>query len=85
MKMQDAQKLKQYSTFYLSRDIPISEITQKSSKAVELLGVYGLHCTNCFFNASDTVENGAKMHGMSDEEIDSMIEEINFELEKDSK
>lgn len=81
MKIQDARKLKKDSTFYLSRDLPISEITEKSPKAVELLGMYGLHCTNCFFNAQDTVENGAKMHGMSDEDIDSMIEEINKELE----
>ena len=85
MKFQDAQKLKKDSRFFISRDLPILEITDKSPKAVELLSMYGLHCTNCFFNGQDTLENGAKMHGMNDQDIDLMIEEINLELEKESK
>ncbi len=82
MKMIDAQKLKKDSTFYLSRDILVSEIMDKSPRAVELLALYGLHCTNCFFNSTDTIENGAKMHGMEDQAIDSMLYEINTELAK---
>lgn len=82
MKISDARKLKDDTTFYLSRDFPICEIADKSTKAVELLALYGLNCANCYFNATDTIENGAKMHGMSDEEIDIMIEEINEELAK---
>lgn len=84
MKILDAQKLKKDSRFYISRDILVSEIVEKSPKAVELLSLYGLHCTNCFFNSSDNIENGAKMHGMNDEEIDIMIDEINTELAKET-
>lgn len=83
MKILDAQKLKIDAVFYISRDLPISEIVEKSPKAVELLSLYGLHCTNCFFNSSDTIENGAKMHGMGEEEIDAMVSEINNELAKE--
>ena len=83
MKIQNAQNLKENSTFYISRGMLVSEIVDKSPKAVELLALYGLHCANCFFNSSDTIENGAKMHAMKDEEIDSMIEEINEELSKE--
>jgi len=82
MKIQDARKLKINSTFYIARDMFISEIAGKSSKAVKLLNMYGLHCTGCFLNAFDTLENGAKLHGLTDEDLDSMIEEINKELEK---
>lgn len=82
VKMRDARKLKVDSNFYIARDMLISEIAEKSSKAVTLLNMYGLHCTNCFLNAFDTLESGAKLHGMSDQDIDSMIEEINKELEK---
>lgn len=82
VKMQDARKLKKGMTFYIARNMPISEIAEKSSKAVKLLAMYGLHCTGCFLNTFDTLENGAKLHGMSDQDIDLMIEEINKELEK---
>lgn len=81
--MQNAQNLKENSIFYISKDMLVSEIVEKSPKAVELLSLYGLHCTNCFFNSSDTIENGAKMHAMTDDDIDSMIIEINDELSKE--
>ncbi|MBI2597206.1 DUF1858 domain-containing protein [Candidatus Daviesbacteria bacterium] len=76
MQMKDATRLK--------KDMPILEIAEKSPKAVELLAMYGLHCTNCFFNNSETLEDGARLHGMTDKETDLMVEEINRELEKDT-
>lgn len=82
MKIQNAQDLKKDSTFYINRDMPVSEIMEKSPKAVELLALYGIHCASCFFSGFDTLENGAKLHGLSDEQLDSMILEINMELAK---
>lgn len=82
MKMQDARILKQNNDFEIHRALNMGEILEKSSKAADLLAEYGLHCTSCFLNSTDTVEGGARMHGMSDEEIDSMIYEINTELAK---
>ena len=38
---------------------------------------------NCFANEYDTIEMGAQVHGMSEEEVDEMVEEINAELEKE--
>jgi hybrid cluster-associated redox disulfide protein len=61
----------------------ISDITKKSPKTIEMLTEYGLHCANCFLNTFDTVEAGATLHGMTTEEIDRMVEEINAELAKD--
>lgn len=37
----------------------------------------------CIFNTQDTVEMGAKTHGMSNQEIDNMIKEINTQLSKE--
>lgn len=60
----------------------ISDITKNCPRAIELLTEYGLSCATCFLNSFDTVEAGAHLHGMTDEEIARMVAEINEELGK---
>jgi hybrid cluster-associated redox disulfide protein len=38
---------------------------------------YGLHCIGCGMNAFETIEQGCMGHGMGDEEINSLIDELN--------
>ncbi len=78
----DARKLKKSSTFQLEKEMAISEIMEKSPKAVEFLSMYGLNCATCFAANFDTLKEGAQVHGMTEEELDEMIEEINIELAK---
>ncbi len=58
-------------------------ILDECPRASELLAEYGLNCANCFMNGMDTVENGVEMHGMSEEEMIEMLNEINGQLEKE--
>lgn len=69
--------------FVINKDSLISDIQQKSPRAIELLRDYGLSCANCFLNQFDNIENGAKLHGMTDKEIEKMIKEINDVLKKE--
>lgn len=71
--------------FALTRTTNIADIVEQCPQALELLAEYGLFCVNCFLNRFDTVETGAKIHHMSDEQIDKMIAEINSELVKPQK
>ena len=68
--------------YVLKKDTLISEIVNDSPKAVEFLAEYGLLCVSCFLNQYDTLETGTKLHHLSDEEMQKMIDEINKELEK---
>lgn len=43
---------------------------------------YGLHCAGCFANTFDTIEGGAKVHGMSEKEVEEMIDHLNKEVIK---
>lgn len=61
----------------IERDMNIGELVAKYPDAAEVFLDYGLHCVGCFANAFDTVEMGAKIHGMTDEEIDEMVERVN--------
>lgn len=83
--MIDAQTLKKPTAFVLSKDMPISEISEKAPRAVELLSMYGLHCASCFANSFDTLENGAIVHGMDEQDLETMIDEINEQLKKEFK
>lgn len=74
---------KQRTLYILTKYDLLGTITQECPRAAELLAEYGLHCINCFANQYDTLEMGASVHGMTDEELDDMINEINTELEKE--
>jgi len=61
----------------IAKDERISEILKKNPEAGYVMMKYGIHCVGCHAAMYETLEQGAQMHGMSDKEIDSMINEIN--------
>lgn len=73
------------SAYVLTKFDILLTVAEESPRAGELLAEYGLHCLTCFFSEFDTLEMGAKVHGMTDEEVDDMIAEINTQLEKEFK
>ena len=61
----------------ITNKTPINSLIESHPEAVEILMSYGLHCVNCHFSDMDTLEDGAMMHGMSDEEVELMIRDVN--------
>lgn len=61
----------------------VAVFAEECPRAAELLTDYGIHCVGCFFSEEDTLETGAKLHNMTDKELDEMIDEINGQLEKE--
>ncbi len=55
----------------------LGEVVFKYPEAAEVLTDYGLSCVGCFASSFDTIEQGAKIHQLDDEELDEMIERIN--------
>jgi hybrid cluster-associated redox disulfide protein len=55
----------------------ISEMVSSHPKVSEILIKYGLHCIGCHIAMEETIEEGAKAHGLSGKEISKMIVEIN--------
>ena len=69
--------------YVLTKSDLLLNVAQESPRAAELLTEYGLHCLTCFFSEFDTLEMGAQVHGMTQQEVDDMIIEINTQLEKE--
>lgn len=56
----------------------LGELVEKYPKAGEILREeYGLHCVGCLAASFDSLEQGAKAHGLSDQEIKKMVERLN--------
>lgn len=70
MKKEIAKRLK------INKDTNLAELMMAYPESEEILVDYGLHCAFCAANSFDTIEAGAKIHGMEDDEIQEMIDRI---------
>lgn len=59
------------------RDMTLGEVVKKHPESVNVMLSYGLHCIGCHVSYEETIEQGAKAHGMSEEQIKEMVEKIN--------
>jgi len=66
----------------ISKGMPLGEVVSKHPKAVQTMLDYGLHCVGCHAAAYETIEQGAKAHGMADADIEKMLKEMNEAIEK---
>lgn len=61
----------------ITKNMNLGEVVFKYPEAAEILTDYGLSCVGCFASSFDTIEQGAKIHELSDEELEEMLERIN--------
>jgi|TARA_Y100000310_G_scaffold285184_1_gene308476 hybrid cluster-associated redox disulfide protein len=67
----------------IKKDMLLSDVIEKYPEVAVILTGYGLHCVGCHFSNFDTIEAGAKIHGLNNEEIKFMLKDINtIALEK---
>jgi len=69
----------------ITKDTNIAKLVFKYPQISEIMLDYGLYCAGCFASAFDTIGEGSKIHGLSDSEIDEMVERINDEIKKSKK
>lgn len=55
----------------------IIDIIKNRPKAHELMMEAGLHCIGCGGAAFESLEQGAKAHGIDDKDIDELVNKIN--------
>lgn len=73
------------STQSITRAISLKTLGEQFPLAAEVLAVeYGLHCVSCAARGIDTLEQGAKLHGLADTDIDELIRDLNERLAEDA-
>ena len=70
----------------IARKMNLGELVAVYPELVEVLtNDYGLHCAGCFASSFDTLEEGAKVHGFDDKDIDKMVVRLNKLVNKHEK
>lgn len=70
---------------FIKKDMLLIDIITRYPEVAPILMGYGLHCIGCHFSGADTLEMGAKLHGMDDDMIDMMLNDANIIIDKFSK
>ena len=58
----------------ITKDMTFAELMVKDKNAAEKLADRGLFCGGCPMAQFETIENGAKAHGV---DVDKLVEELN--------
>ena len=61
----------------IKKDMLLMDVVEKHPESAAVLTGYGLHCVGCHFSDIDTIESGAKIHGMDKETIEMMVKDLN--------
>ena len=64
----------------LRRELTIGDVLQEYPDAAPLLTEKGIHCVGCHVSPFETLEEGFRSHGMSEEEIDTILADVNEKL-----
>ena len=66
----------------ITKDMTIGDVVAKYPACIEVLQSAGVHCVGCHVSYHETLEQGFKGHGMSDEEVDTVIDKLNAAIEE---
>jgi len=61
----------------ISRDMTFGDLLKQFPDSGSILMRYGLHCIGCHIGISETIEQGARAHGLDDDRINLMMKELN--------
>ena len=61
----------------VTKKTKINELLIKKPELAGVLFYSGLGCVGCHMSSYETIEQGCKVHGMSDNEIDKLIKMLN--------
>lgn len=62
----------------------VAEILELYPSTLEVLSDWGLGCAHCHIGEVESIEDGVRAHGFDDEEVESLLEELN-EAAKEGK
>ncbi|RPI96319.1 MAG: DUF1858 domain-containing protein [Spirochaetales bacterium] len=61
----------------ITKDMTFGELIKKHPKAGPVLAGYGLHCIGCHIATIETLEQGARAHGLNETDISKMLSDLN--------
>ncbi len=66
----------------INKNTNIAELIEQNPEMNDVLYEYGLYCGDCYAAGYDTLEAGAMSHGLEEDEIEELIQELNKKVVK---
>jgi len=66
----------------ITAEMNIQQVIEKYPRISEVLVDYGLHCVGCAISQYESIEQGARAHGIDDESMRNLMDEINLVISK---
>ncbi|MBN1385360.1 DUF1858 domain-containing protein [Candidatus Woesearchaeota archaeon] len=67
----------------ITKEMNLGEIATKYPSTIDIMFEHGLHCIGCAAARFETLEMGARAHGMDDAQIDEFVDALNKAAQKD--
>ena len=61
----------------VTKEMTVADIISLHPQAADIMQSYGLSCFGCSVNTMESIEMGARGHGIPDQRIEEMVSEIN--------
>jgi hybrid cluster-associated redox disulfide protein len=68
----------------INKEMFIAEAIDAHPEIIPMMMERGIHCIGCGASAFETLEQGFMGHGIPDDEIDRIVEDMNSYIEKNS-
>lgn len=69
----------------ITKDMQLGELVSRYPEAAQVMLKHGMHCVGCHMAAWETIEQGAKSHGMNEKQVDELVKEMNSVAGKKGK
>src|SRR3989338_34910 len=76
------QEAKEVKPQLITKDMTIGDVVAKYPASIEPLQAAGVHCVGCHVSYHETLEQGFKGHGMTDEDVERVIAKLNAAIEE---
>ncbi len=61
----------------IQKTMTFGELVRNFPESAPILAEYGMHCIGCHIGISETIEEGARAHGLSDDDIRNLMTRLN--------
>jgi hybrid cluster-associated redox disulfide protein len=62
---------------HIHKDMAMGEIVMRYPETIPVILSHGLHCIGCHVSPYESIEQGSLGHGMSEEEFEMLLKEVN--------
>lgn len=69
----------------ITGDMTVQDILTLYPETHEVFMDWGLHCATCFVGAFESIEDGARAHGFTEEEVIELMDDLNVCAEESEK